>query len=157
MKQKKKEETKEITKEKKSQAKKKDKDLGIVVDANLPRTSKSPPRKQERTSGRGGGSISQTSMNPITQKTKKTKKVQEDSGHEWLTYVREPASPGAPAREIKEEVYAEPEVRNLDPLMNLTVSPTKEFEKTAYSMVGPRSGLLYTGWSKPFRIERVDD
>ena len=25
---------------------------------------------------------------------------------------------------------------------------------TAYKL---RSGLLYTGWSKPFRIERVDD
>ena len=136
---KKKEEAKAKAREKKPPAKGKE-NLRIVVDVNLPRTSKSSPQRV---------------IAPTT--PKKTKKVQEDRGHEWVTYVREPASPGAPAREIEEVVYAEPEVRNLGPLMNLTVAPTKEFLKTTNSAVGPRSGLLYTGWSRLFRIERVDD
>ena len=104
--------------------------MGIVVEANLPQTSKSHPQNQERRKGREGGSVSESSMNPIIQKN--TKKVQEDRGHEWVTYVREPASPGALAR-----------------------APTKKFLKTTNTR--PRSGLLYTGWSEPFRIERVDD
>ena len=77
---KKKEEAKAKAREKKPPAKGKE-NLRIVVDVNLPRTSKSSPQRV---------------IAPTT--PKKTKKVQEDRGHEWVTYVREPASPGAPAR-----------------------------------------------------------
>ena len=80
---KKKEEAKAKARERKPPAKVKEKNMEIVVDVNLPPTA-----------------------------PKKTKKVQEDGGREWMTYVQEPASPGAPAREIEEIVYVEPEVRN---------------------------------------------
>ena len=86
------------------------------------------------------------------------KRVQEDHEHERVTYVKEPASPGAPPREIEEVVYAQPEIRRLGPLMDLTVAPTKEFLKAMNSTVGPRSCLLYTGWKKPlFLIQTVDN
>ena len=40
-----------------------------------------------------------------------------------MTYVREPAFPGAPPREIEEEVYAQPENIILGSLIDLTVAP----------------------------------
>ena len=50
-------------------------------------------------------------MNPIAPKTRKTKRTQEDRGHEWVTYVREPESPGTPPREIEKVVYAQSKIR----------------------------------------------
>ena len=55
-------------------------------------------------------------------------------------------------------MYAQPDSRKLGPLMDITVAPTKKLLKAMISIVGPRSGLLFTGWKKRlFLIQTVDN